>query len=148
IKGEIAIASGRAVRRVVFGAGGYVVPRGADLLVGATSEDAGFDAGPTAKGLATLDGIARTLLAPWPRGEARFAARYAGLRPVTPDLLPILGADPDVPALLYACGYSRNGILLAPLAAECIAALASGEGPAFDLSPFRADRFPTLDAPG
>lgn len=148
LKGEIAIARGGTLRRVVFGSGGYVVPRGEDLLVGATSEDAGFDATVTDEALAALDGIARALLEGWPSERPTFAARYAGLRPVTPDLLPILGTDPVAPSLLYACGYSRNGILLAPLAAECIAALAAGDAPPFDLTPFRADRFHAVEAPG
>jgi glycine/D-amino acid oxidase-like deaminating enzyme len=60
---------------------------------------------------------------------------------VTPDLLPILGPDPQEPSLVYACGHSRNGILLAPLTGECIAALLSGETPPADISPFRVTRF-------
>jgi glycine oxidase len=43
---------------------------------------------------------------------------WAGLRPMASDGLPILGGDPQVPALCYACGFSRNGVLLAPWAAE------------------------------
>ena len=74
-------------------------------------------------------------------GDARPLERWSGLRPVTPDLLPILGRDPDYPTLLYACGHSRNGILLGPLTGECVAALASGETPSLDLSPFSVERF-------
>ena len=58
-----------------------------------------------------------------------------------PDMLPILGRDPDYPALIYASGHSKNGILLAPATAEAIAALILGETPAIDLSPFRLGRF-------
>ena len=48
---------------------------------------------------------------------------------MTLDGLPILGPDPDVPAVLYACGHSRNGILLAPVTAGAVAELAAGARP-------------------
>ena len=54
---------------------------------------------------------------------------------------PVLGADPDVPNLVYATGHFRNGILLAPLTGESVAALVTGEPIPADLSPFSADRF-------
>jgi glycine oxidase len=66
---------------------------------------------------------------------------WAGLRPVTPDLLPLIGPDPNHPGIIYACGHSRNGILLAPLTGEVVAAIAAGETPKHDLSQFRPDRF-------
>ena len=66
---------------------------------------------------------------------------WAGLRPVTPDFQPILGRDPDRPSVIYACGHSRNGILMAPLTGDCVAALACGEEPWYDLSPFSVARF-------
>ncbi len=68
-------------------------------------------------------------------------SRWAGLRPITPDGQPILGADPEHPALLYATGHSRNGVLLAPITGDAIAALAAGEPPPADLFPFAPDRF-------
>jgi Glycine/D-amino acid oxidases (deaminating) len=72
--------------------------------------------------------------------EATVVAHWAGLRPMTPDGLPILGADPDHPQLLYACGYSRNGILLAPWAAERLAELLVGERPHAALERFTIER--------
>jgi glycine/D-amino acid oxidase-like deaminating enzyme len=60
---------------------------------------------------------------------------------VTPDFLPIIGRDPDYPSLLYACGHSRNGVLLAPLTADCIAALAVAEDPPYSIAPFSVERF-------
>jgi glycine oxidase len=125
---------------VVFGAGGYLVPRHGALLVGATSEEAGFDSEPTADGAAALAGTARALLRDWP-DDGVFTSQHAGLRPMTPDGYPILGRDPDVPALLYACGYSRNGVLVSPLAADCLAALIVGDDPGFDLTAFAVTRF-------
>ncbi|MHB1225533.1 MAG: hypothetical protein ACYC2G_16015, partial [Gemmatimonadaceae bacterium] len=48
---------------------------------------------------------------------------------------------PDRPALIYACGHSRNGILLGPLTATCVAALVLGQPSPADLSPFEVTRF-------
>ena len=141
VKGEVGIATGSpAPAHVVFGAGGYLVPRDAAFLVGATSEEAGFDARPSAAGAAALGSTARTLLRDWP-GAGVFAGQEAGLRPMTPDGYPILGRDPDAPTLVYACGYSRNGVLVSPLAADCLAALIVGDDAGFDLSPFAVTRF-------
>ena len=152
IKGEVAFLSdSSAVRQVTFGAGGYLVPRGNELLVGATSEDAGFDAIPSTVGTAALASTAGAMLRHWTRAQP-FTTQRAGLRPMTPDGYPILGRDPDAPALIYACGYSRNGVLLSPLAAECVAALAVGEDAPIDVSAFSAARFgreiPRVAPPG
>jgi glycine oxidase len=98
----------------------YFVPRGAELIVGATQEDAGFDAEPTEEAARSLQADAARycpMLA-----QARVTRRWAGLRPATPDLLPIVGPEPVAPALVYACGHSRNGILLAPLTAALVRA--------------------------
>jgi glycine oxidase len=141
VKGEVALAAGPAtIRQVTFGAGGYLVPRGSDLLIGATSSDAAFDATPTAAGAAALAAIAQAMLRDAPPAPT-FRAQMAGLRPMTADGYPILGRDPDAPALLYACGYSRNGVLLSPLAADCVAALAAGADAPLDLSAFSVARF-------
>jgi glycine/D-amino acid oxidase-like deaminating enzyme len=56
-------------------------------------------------------------------------------------MLPILGPEPEFPSLVYACGHSRNGILLAPATAEVIGAMVAGEEPSLDIEAFRADRF-------
>ena len=141
VKGEIAVAAALAPpQNVVFGAGGYLVPRDGALLVGATSEEAGFDSEPTATGAAALADTGRSLRRDWPVASP-FTAQQAGLRPMTPDGYPILGRDPDEPRLFYACGYSRNGVLVSPLAADCLAALVVGEDPGFDLTPFAVTRF-------
>jgi glycine oxidase len=52
------------------------------------------------------------------------------------DSLPFLGKDPEFPALIYACGHSRNGILKAPLTGEVVASWFVGEAVDYDLSPF------------
>jgi glycine/D-amino acid oxidase-like deaminating enzyme len=56
-------------------------------------------------------------------------------------MLPILGRDPNDARIVYACGHSRNGILMAPLTGETVAALITGEEPLHDLSQFHPGRF-------
>lgn len=150
VRGQLLSVSGSPLDHVVYGPGGYLVPRGGRTVVGSTMERVDFDASTTADGLArvraTGDRICPAL------AGAPVHERWAGLRPVTPDGLPILGADPDRPALLYACGHSRNGILLGPLTAACITALVLGEAAPADISPFSVTRFAAApavtDAPG
>jgi glycine oxidase len=128
------------LRHVVCSAQGYLVPR-ADgrVLAGSTAERAGFDKSVTAAGLRTvLDTAMR--LAP-ALADVRVADAWAGLRPGTPDGLPIIGPG-QAPGLVHAAGLFRNGILLGPLVGETAAALASGRYPSFALEPFALDRFP------
>ncbi|MGH7665175.1 MAG: NAD(P)/FAD-dependent oxidoreductase [Gemmatimonadaceae bacterium] len=140
VRGQMIALRGAPIGHVVFGHDGYIVPRGRGRsIVGSTMERVGFDSTTTERGVASLRTMAASIcpaLARAPRIDA-----WAGLRPVTPDMLPMLGPDPAAARLLYACGHSRNGILLAPITAECIAALATGERPPADLAPFRPDRF-------
>ena len=105
----------------------YLVPRGHEVVVGATSEDAGFDATTSEDGERTLYAAA-TRVCPSLSG-ARVTRQWAGLRPATADMLPILGEDPESPALIYACGHSRNGILLAPATALAVRAFIERAAP-------------------
>ena len=148
LKGEIAFALPAPLRHVVFGGGGYVVPRGGELLIGATSQETGLDARVTEEGASVLAAIADAVLpgsVPW---RSRLTRQIAGLRPVTPDLLPIVGPDPSERSIVYACGYSRNGVLLAPLVARCVADVVCGGMPEYDLAPFSPTRFPATDVSG
>jgi len=61
----------------------------------------------------------------------------AGLRPSTPDNAPVLGAHPALPGLHYATGHHRNGILLAPLTADVVAAQLAGAAADDRFSPAR-----------
>jgi glycine oxidase len=117
---------------VVWGAGVYCVPRHGRLLVGATVQEAGFDTSPTSEGRDRLRGGALRLmpaLADWSLSD-----HWAGLRPKSPDGLPLLG--PTVTqGLFVAGGQYRNGILFTPAIAQEMAELLLGRGaviPAFD----------------
>lgn len=103
----------------------YAVRRGeTGLLVGSTLEEAGFDKHTTLSGIESLIASARRL---FPSLEARLESVWAGLRPGTPDGLPILGPLPGWPAVA-ATGHFRNGILLAPWTARQVGRMvASGE---------------------
>jgi glycine oxidase len=98
----------------------YAVPQNdGELRIGATVERAGFDARPTAAGAASLLDGAFALL-PELRGAALLRV-WAGLRPGTPDELPLVGAVPGAPGAWLAAGHYRNGILLAALTGAAIA---------------------------
>lgn len=142
VRGELMRVAQAPIQHVTFGAGGYLVPRGDTLLVGATSDEAGFENETSLAGLATLRSIAARAIPSL--ASALVVDHWAGLRPMSADTHPILGADPDSPALVYACGYSRNGILFAPWAAAQLARALVGD-PAPELKPFLIDR-PTLRA--
>jgi glycine oxidase len=117
----------------------YLIPRSdGRLLVGATVEEAGFDKRVDLPTIQRLHGAALALV---PKlAEARILEDWAGLRPGTPDGLPILGATPT-PGYFVATGHFRDGILLAPITAQLMAAVLEDRNPEFDLSPFRATRF-------
>jgi glycine/D-amino acid oxidase-like deaminating enzyme len=138
IRGQLMRLEGRPIRQPAFAGGGYLIPRGPSLVVGATSEDAGFESTTTPRGLRELRAVATRAIPVL--AHATVAEHWAGLRPVSADGAPLLGADPELPALIYACGFSRNGILFGPWVAEQLApVLASGAAPA-SLQPFRVDR--------
>lgn len=119
---------------------GYLVPR-ADgrLLIGATVEDLGFQKAVTSEGVASLLAAGTELIPSL--ASHRVIEEWSGLRPGTPDDLPILGPDPDLPELVYATGHFRNGILLAPLTGRIIADLICAGRTEVDIDPYRADRF-------
>src|SRR4029077_21015228 len=93
-------------------------------IVGATSEEQGFDTAVTAGGVHELLREAYRLLPDV--AEMELVAATAGLRPGTPDNLPLIGPG-AIEGLILATGHYRNGILLAPLTAAAIAAVLDGE---------------------
>lgn len=120
----------------------YTVRRGlTGLLVGATLERTGFRCHTSLEGQAALINFARELLPGL--AEARIEASWAGLRPGTPDDLPLLGRLGELP-VVAATGHYRNGILLTPWTARAVADLvldgvAPPEAAAFDPGRFAAD---------
>jgi glycine oxidase len=126
--------------RVVWGTDCYLVPwRNGALLVGATVEEAGFDETATAAGVARLLEASADILTDVP--HARFETVRVGLRPGTPDELPLIGASSTMPRVYYATGHYRNGVLLSPLTAKLVADLVMDGTRDPDLELVRPDRF-------
>ncbi|MDX1567945.1 MAG: glycine oxidase ThiO [Longimicrobiales bacterium] len=131
----------RPLSTVVETSRAYLIPRRrGPLVVGSTMEEVGFNAETTEDAIDDLLDAAGSAL-PGLRGQPP-TETWAGLRPGTPDDLPILGEDPEMLDLYYATGHFRNGILLAPATAASVAALVlEDESPPVDLTAFRPDRF-------
>ena len=112
--------SGPSLRRVTWSRSCYLVPwDDGTVLVGATSEDAGFDERLTVSGVHDLlQAAAEVSPHAW---NATFRGARVGLRPATPDDLPVIGASGVIANLMYATGHYRNGVLLAPLTAQLVA---------------------------
>ena len=128
------------LRSTVTGPGVYLVPRrDGQVVVGATEERVGFDCRVTADGLAQLLAAAAQLLPVL--GNCTFRSAWAGLRPATPDRLPVIGAVPGSEGLLLAAGHYRNGVLLAPITARLVADLMLGKELPPDAEPLRPERF-------
>jgi glycine oxidase len=134
-----ASAMRQVVRGSVKGSGIYVVPRGnGRLVVGASSEEAGFDVTPRAGAVYELLRDAQSLLPEL--SEATLEEVCTGLRPGTPDNAPVLGPA-RVAGLILATGHYRNGILLAPVTADAITELViTGQLPRV-IEPFAVTRF-------
>src|SRR5882672_7304124 len=119
-KGQMAAlrADDLKMERVLWSEKIYLVPRNdGRILAGATIEYAGFDKRTTAGGIEKILSAAIDL-APG-LANARLEETWAGLRPDSPDHLPILGPT-DVDGLLIATGHFRSGILLAPITARLV----------------------------
>ncbi len=128
-----------AFRHLVRWQHSYFVPRaGGELVVGATDEDAGFDMSMTPSGLGQLLAKAQGISSHV--GGYPILETWAGLRPATPDGLPILGSS-EIPGVYYATGHYRNGVLLAPITAAVVAALVEGRKPCIDIEPYSPMRF-------
>ena len=132
--------TGSPLTTIVWGPNCYVVPRlDGSILVGATVEDAGFDERNTEAGIKDLLDAVHSLLPE--TTSARLIEARVGLRPATPDELPVIGPDPRVPGLIHATGHYRNGVLLAPITAKLIGDLIVEGRDDHALRAFRADRF-------
>jgi D-amino-acid dehydrogenase len=123
---------------LVFEDRSMIVTRYADCVQAASFvEPNAPDAPPDARKWERLESHVRALGLPI-TGPFR---RWMGVRPTLPDYLPAIGRSRRARNLLYAFGHQHLGLTLAPITAELVAALAGGEAPAVDLTPFDLDRF-------
>jgi len=122
VRGQMIALGGMrpAVRHCVWGPHGYLVPRANGLVfAGATVEDVGFRRRTTKAGERGLRAMASTLVPQLRAATQQFA--WAGLRPGTPDGLPMIGPLPEWEDVVVATGHYRNGILLGPLTGRLVA---------------------------
>lgn len=142
VPGRFAPFLSRTVRAVVRGGHIYLVPRlDGELVVGATSEEMGYDTTVTAGGVYELLRDAHELVPGIT--ELPLVETIAGLRPASPDNAPLLGRT-ALPGLVLATGHYRNGILLTPVTGDLLAAILTSdpaEGPPGQALPFSPDRF-------
>ena len=132
-------AAGLRIERVLWSEKAYLVPRNdGRILAGATVEYAGFDKEITAGGLKKILTSAIELAPELAR--ARVEETWAGLRPDSPDHLPILGPT-ELDGLLISTGHFRSGILLAPITAQLIREWVMDQNVSVDWDRFSPSRF-------
>lgn len=124
---------------IVMGREHYMVARDGEAIAGSTMEHAGFNADVTASGLAEIFTGASALCPALAKGEV--LRTWAGLRPVSPDGLPIVGREPRLNGLFYATAHGRNGILLSGITGSMICRMLGGENELELLTPLRPERF-------
>ena len=140
VKGQmLAVVGQRVLQHVVRSPAVYLVPRSdGRVLIGATVEEAGYDKRTDPD---TIQGLHQAAIRLIPAlGEARVLEAWAGLRPGTPDGMPILG-ETSTPGYFVATGHFRDGILLAPMTAEVMSQVITGAKPDIDIARFSPARF-------
>ena len=143
VKGQmlcVAMPQKELVRHVVRAPDVYLIPRSdGRIIVGTTVEEAGYD---KRIDVTTIQRLHRAAIALVPElRNAKILEDWAGLRPGTPDALPILGATTTL-GYYVATGHFRDGILLAPITAYLMAQVIQEENPSHDLTTFSPTRFP------
>ena len=139
VKGQMLALLGTSLQHVVRAPGVYFVPRSdGRLVIGSTLEEADFDKRVEIDTIQRLHQAAIDLVPAL--HSAKIHEAWAGLRPGTPDELPILG-ETSTEGYFVATGHYRDGILLAPITAKLMAQIIVGEKTEFDLRAFSALRF-------
>ncbi len=142
VKGQmlaVACVQHNVLRHVIRAPEVYLVPRSdGRILIGSTLEEAGYDKRTDAETIHRMHQAAVRMVPALK--EARILEAWAGLRPGTPDGLPILGAT-STPGYFVAAGHFRDGILLTPVTAHVMAQVITGVQPDYDISAFSSLRF-------
>jgi glycine oxidase len=149
VRGQLAALrhSGIPIRHVLRSEHGYIVPRGMDspqtVVVGSTLENAGYEKRVTSGGIEKILSAANELVPGL--AAAEIIETWSGLRPGTPDQLPILGPT-DIDGLVLATGHYRNGILLAPITAKLVGEWIADRRTSFEWDAFSPLRFSHANA--
>lgn len=141
VKGQMLSLVGKKppLRHVIHGLDVYLIPRtDGRIVIGSTTEDAGFDKRVVPEVIQRMHQAAANLVPQL--GELRIHEDWTGLRPCTPDKLPILGKT-SLEGYLVATGHYRDGIMLAPVTAQIMKKLIWNELPESDFDVFSLARF-------
>ncbi len=141
VKGQMLAVLGPrdALRHVIRSSDVYLVPRSdGRIVIGSTIEEAGFDKRTDADTIHRLHHAALRLMPAL--SEARIHDSWAGLRPGTPDGLPLLGGTSTL-GYFVATGHFRDGILLTPATAHVMAQVITGSEAQYYISAFAPERF-------
>ncbi|MHB8914593.1 MAG: glycine oxidase ThiO [Thiobacillus sp.] len=121
---------------IVYRNGLYLIPRrDGHVLVGSTLEDVGFDKSTDMPTRARLHAEAAELLPEL--ASMQPIQHWAGLRPGSPDNIPIIGRHPDYDNVFVNTGHYRYGVTMAPASAELLVDLMEEKIPALDPAPYR-----------
>jgi glycine oxidase len=149
VRGQMAALRhcGTPIRHVLRSERGYLVPRGVDspqtVVVGSTIENTGYEKRVTSGGIEKILSAANELAPELEKAE--IIETWCGLRPGSPDQLPVLGPI-DIDGLVFATGHYRNGILLAPVTAKLIGEWVAERRTSLDWEAFSPLRFPRANA--
>lgn len=141
IKGQMLAltpSDGLSLSHVIRSEGAYLAPKLDRWVLGATSEEMGYDSRVTAGGVYHLLDVAQEIVPAI--AELELSATWAGLRPATRDNGPILGGC-DIEGLWFCTGHYRNGIQQAPVSIDAVSALILGAKPTTEVGPFALARF-------
>lgn len=115
--------------------GVYLIPRlDGHILVGSTLEDVGFDKGVTEDARVTLHSKAVAMFPPL--SQASLVRHWAGLRPGSPDNIPVIGRHPEIKNLYLNAGHFRYGVTMAPASASLLANMVAGKPQPIDVLPY------------
>jgi len=137
VKGTMLLLQGPrpVVKQVVMAGNHYLIPRADNrLVVGSTTEEAGFD---TRTMLGSVRALSQAAVELVPEAaNLELESYWSGLRPGSPDNRPFIGPVPGCAGLYVSTGHFRNGVVHAPASAEVLAALITGDEPPLDPGPF------------
>ena len=126
----------RLISQIVLNAGYYLIPRrDGRILVGSTQEHSGFDKSITPEARAELLAAARSTLPAL--ASVVVERQWAGLRPGSPEGIPVIDRHPGIQGLYLCTGHFRNGLAMAPASARLMADTVLGRSPSFDPAPYR-----------
>jgi glycine oxidase len=138
VKGQMLLLRPRAplISRIILNEGYYLIPRrDGRILVGSTQEQTGFDKATSAAARAELCAAAQTMVPAL--ADTEVEQQWAGLRPGSPQGIPIIDRHPEIRGLYICTGHFRNGLAMAPASARLMADVVLGRPPIIDPAPYR-----------